>query len=370
MSHEPQLNWAAAIVAQCGIVPLVEGPPGVAKTAAFRQLATRLDRRFVQLLLSQRLPEDLGGLPVAQDVSIGGAARRVVRHLLPEELAVAHAEPSLILLDELNQADRAVLGAAQEWINSPPASCIMVACQNQAEQSTAGRGLSPPVINRMIRLAWDVPVDAILSGWERDESYPDLRLPIVPPRDEWQPSRLYWGGLAAAFWRANPGALTDAVPKHARTNCPPWCSPRSLRNAWLSLAACDAVGADTDTRHAIVRGAIGEGASISWWAWVRAQDLPDPRAILDDPNSLHLPMEFDRAKAVLGAVIGLIQRCPDRWESAREVVCVAYGQQQEIALAAVGPLWKQQPAGYRPRPGGRVWAEIESTLAHTGRDRT
>ena len=52
----------------------------------------------------------------------------------------------------------------------------------------------------------------------------------------------------------------------------------------------------------LVEGAVGDGAALEFLAWLEHLDLPDPEAVLADPDSFVLPERSDRAFAVLTAV--------------------------------------------------------------------
>lgn len=357
-----QTNWAAMIAAQCRVVPMIYGTPGSAKTAVFRALAESANRRFLQCILRQMMPEDLGGVPVPRTVTIAGADHECVVKLLDETIIRARTEPSVVLLDEFNHAGHDVMGAAQEWINDPPAHCWMAACSNPVEQSTSGVELSPPVVNRMCVLTWERPVNERREGWRNGfRNYPAPNVPIVP-NDYLDVFGAIWGELMCEFEDRFPDLFgDDAFPNDPNKACEPWPSDRSWTNVGILMAACDAVGANSMVRKQLIHGCVGEGAGNQFIAWLQTKSLPDPEAILADPSSLRLPQRFDQARAIVCSVLGRLQAdcTPDRWEAGYDVAETAFVQQQETAVMYEGRLWKLKPEGHLPRERNGVSEELK-----------
>lgn len=348
-----QQNWAALIATQAGICPYIEGSPGTAKTAVLRALAAATGRRFIQVILRQKMPEDLGGVPVPSDITLGdGSVVRGVQHLLGEDMLRAHHEPSLMLLDEMNQAGHDVLGAAQEFINSPPANCWLVAVGNPVEQSTSGVELAPPVVNRMLVTSWERPNETRRQGWRNGFSgFPAPDVPIVPAGflEQYGPS---WGQMLCDFEDRMPALFgEEAFPKTPGSASQPWPSDRSWTNCGILMAACDSVWANASTRAKCVLGTVGQGAGNSFLQWSNLKDLPDPEELLARPDTLVLPKRFDLVRTILGGCLSAVKgnATPERWERLFDLIEVAYGQQPEVALSIEGQVWKIKPAGHQPR---------------------
>ena len=361
-----QLNWCAAISTQCGVVPYVEGLPGVGKTAVFKVLAEKSKRRFVQCILRQMMPEDLGGIPVPTDIEIGGTVHRAVVKTLSEEMVRAQHEPTLLLLDEFNHAGHDVMGAAQEWINNPPALCWMIACANPVEASTSGIELSAPVVNRMCVTTWERPIADRQVGWLNGfKDYPVSNLPLVP-NDYLDNFGKRWGELLVKFEQRVPHLFgEDAFPKDPNKMSQPWPSDRSWTNVGILMCGCDAVGANEETRSKCVRGCVGDGAASEFMAYVQQQDLPDPYALLENPSMLDIRnATFDIGRAVLMSVLGAVAALgtPEAWEQGADVVEVSAQQQKEITAGCFAKLWQIQPTGYLPRPRNGVFTELRKLL--------
>lgn len=362
-----QTNWAHFIAMQAGVVPYSEDDPGWAKTAAHRALAEATGRRFIQVILGQCLREDIGGVPVPETLVIGGVERRCVVPLLNEAMERARHEPCVLLLDELNQTTHDVLGAAQEWINNPPADCWMAACGNPPERSTSGMELSAPVVNRMCCLKWERFDDERREGWKSGfAKYPSPDMPIVPVDflTDFGPK---WGNLLCQFEEHRPEHFGSATfPEDPSEASKPWRSGRSWSNLGILMAACEAVGGSKSTAAKLATGCVGYGPSMEFLAWIDQQDLPDPRFLLQHPQSLKLPRRFDLAQAIVRSVLGIVKQSPEGyvWEQGYDVLEQVFTQNREVALSAHGAFWKAKPVNYEPKHRSGVALELqEKTMA-------
>lgn len=347
-----QLNWQAYIPPQIGIVAYIESAPGQAKTACFAALAAASNRRYLPLELGRLLPEDLGGCPAPRTIDIGGVQVDCVVRLLDETMLRARLEPSLVLLDEVNQAGHSMLASCQQWINPPPPNAWVAACGNPIAQASNAVEFTPPFVNRLCVVKWERPVEAMKAGWRNGfKDYPEPEFPIVPD-DYLETSGPCWGCLLADFQDQHPELFgDDAFPKDIAKASEPWPSDRSWTNAGKLLAACDAVGADATVKHKLVAGCVGEPAAAQWNRWLVEQRLPDPESILAEPHTLKLKSRFDFNRAILAAVMGRVRAnsTPQRWEAGYDVLEVAFTQQPEIAMSAEGLLWKLKPEGHTPK---------------------
>lgn len=345
-----QTNWPCYIPAQIGIVPYIQGSPGEGKSAVIRSLAEKVGRLYLPCYLESMLPEDLGGIPVPRSVDVGGVPEECAVKLLDETFLRAKRQRSVVLLDELNQASHSMMAAAQEWINPPPDMSWVFAAGNPIEQATNGVEFSAPFVNRLCVVEWTCPVDAITAGWRSGfKSYPAADFPIVP-QDYLETFGVMWGTVLADFADRFP-ELLKACPEDTSKASSPWPSPRSWTNVGKLMAACDSVGADSLTRHALIKGCVGDAAAQQFQRFVTSLQLPDPEEILAQPHTLKLPPRFDMARAILASVVGRVkaQCTPMRWEACLDVLGVAYKQQAEVAMGNVPELWKAQPQGYMPR---------------------
>lgn len=352
-----QTNWAYWIAGQAGVIPVAMGSPGLAKTESTRALARKANRKFFPVILSQIMPEDLGGYPVVRKLDSGGRQYDVMARVMDERFITARLEPSVLLIDELTNVGNAQQAAALQLMAEGIEGCWMFAAANPPEQAAAGVELTPPMVNRLCVLHWEIDVDAIHDGWSNGLRFPEPDAPLLP--DDWQAHLPKWGALMRGFCTAFPDLL-NAYPNDPAQASQPFPTPRSWTSVIKLLAASESIDADEGVMAQLVHGCVGQGAATQFLTWLSRQDLPDPEAVLANPSSLKLPKRGDLALAIVSSVITRVERkpSPDRWEAARDVIGVVYSQAAEIAVAANGKLWKCKPANHTPRKRSGVFDDL------------
>ncbi len=117
--------------------------------------------------------------------------------------------------------------------------------------------------------------------------------------------------------------------------------------SWI-MAGCDAVGINGDVEMELIAGAIGHGAAIEFLTWLRDLDMPDPEALLKDPESFQLPNRQDKTFAVLAAVASSVigKMTMDRWKAGWKVMAKAAKLGSvDVAAAAAKQLAIHRPKG-------------------------
>ena len=356
-----QVNWSYWIAGQAGVIPVAFGMPGVAKTESTRALARAAGRLFLPVMLDQVLPEDLGGYPVVRQVEHEGRSLDVMRRVHDERFVRARLEPSVLLIDELTNVGHAQQAAALQLMAEGIEGCWIFAAANPPEQAAAGIELTPPMVNRLCVLQWELDRDAIRTGWRQGLVFPSPDIPLLP--SDWMHGAAKWGALLCEFERAFPDLL-DAFPRDVAQASQPFPSPRSWTNVVKLLAAAESVDASERIQSQLVYGCVGQAAGTQFLTWLSRQDLPDPESILANPGALRLPKRGDLALAIVSSVLNRIERqnTPDRWEAGRDVLGIVFRQTQEIAVAAHGRLWKCKPPGYQPKQRGAEFAELHQLV--------
>jgi hypothetical protein len=97
----------------------------------------------------------------------------------------------------------------------------------------------------------------------------------------------------------------------------------------------------------VVRGCVGQAAGIECLTWLVEADLPDPEAVLDDPDAFVLPERGDRAYAALSSVAGAVAGDPtaERWKRGWVVFARAAETALDVAAAASRQLVRCRPPG-------------------------
>lgn len=345
---QQQVNWAYWIAGQAYVVPLCLGGPGTAKSASCAALAKAAGRNYEAYFLDQEVPENLGGYKAIRPREIGGVHRDVMASIHDERFLRCTYEPSVLLMDELTNAGGLLQASALKVVNDGIPGTWIFAAANPPEQASNGTDLTPPMVNRLCVLDWELDKFSILDGWRNGLNFPDPCFPLLP--ENWKEFHGRWGVLLAKFVEFFP-QLFNAFPKDLAQACNPYPTPRSWTNCIKLLGAAESVNASPETSSKLIYGCVGQPAGSQFLEWVEKQDLPDPEELLANPSSLKLPSRGDLAVAVMASVFNRLrdENSGDRWEAARDILECAYGQFPEIATAAEGGLWKIKPQDYSPK---------------------
>ena len=324
-----------------GVPVILWGSPGTGKTSVVRALAENLAWPLEVVIGSIREPADFAGLPVV----VNGGVR-----MAPPAWAARLAESGtgLLFLDELTTAPPAVQAAMLRVVLERvvgdlalPPGVRVVAAANPPDEAAEGWELAPPLANRLVHLDWPVDAKAVANGLAVGFPAPTLVL-----SDEISLTHQATGRAAvAAFLQVRP-TLVLQVPKVAALASRGWPSPRSWEAVAVLLAACEASRAREEARAALVIGAVGEGAAFEFLSWLANADLPDPEAVLADPDSFVLPQRSDRAFAALTAVTSVAVARGDAasWTAAWRVVAKAADSAPDVAALVARTLADARPA--------------------------
>jgi hypothetical protein len=126
---------------------------------------------------------------------------------------------------------------------------------------------------------------------------------------EWAIARGYFRGFIKRF----PQHLHELPPEGSKDRGLAWPSPRT--NVWaarsMATCACLATNEDkyTDVRDILLKGCIGQGATIALLKWLKEADLPTPEEVLKNgwkPDKDRL----DRCIAVYSSLITYVLTLP------------------------------------------------------------
>jgi hypothetical protein len=333
---------ALAVSVAAGVPVLLWGSPGTGKTSVVRALGASFGWPVEVVVGSIREPTDFAGLPVVVDGGVRLAAPEWARRL-------ADAGNGLLFLDELTTAPPAVQAAMLRVVLERvvgdlalPRGVRVVAAANPPELAADGWELAAPLANRLVHLDWPVDAAAIAEGLAMGFPPPPANGHTSP-----DPARLLAARAAvAAFLKVRP-ALVLRIPTVAALAGRGWPSPRSWETVAMLLGMCDTTGAADDVRLALISGAVGEAAGIEFLSWLANADLPDPEAVLADPDSFELPERSDRAFAVLTAVasVAIARGDAASWTAAWRVLAKATPTAPDVATLVAQSLAAARPHG-------------------------
>jgi MoxR-like ATPase len=334
---------ALAVGVCAGVPMLLWGSPGTGKTSAVIALGEALGWPVETVIGSIREPADFAGLPLIVEGSVRLSPPAWARRLCDSGVG-------LLFFDELTTAPPAVQAAMLRVVlervvgdTALPAAVRVVAAANPPEEAADGWELSAPLANRLVHLDWPVDGRHVAKGLAVGFPQPPLAgIATAPSAAQAMAARATVG----AFLEVRP-ALALALPRSPAEAGRGWPSPRSWEAVARLLAACEAFRASEAARAALTRGAVGDGAALEFLAWLEHLDLPDPEAVLDDPDSFELPQRSDRAFAVLTAVaaVAVADGSVERWDQAWRVVARAAERAPDVATLVARTLASSRPPG-------------------------
>jgi AAA domain (dynein-related subfamily) len=355
----------AAVVEALGVaiaarVPvLLWGAPGTGKTSVIRALDGAAGWACETVIASIREPSDFAGLPIVQ----GRDGGRGVEFAPPRwAVRLANASEGVVFFDEVSTAPPAVQAALLRVVLERtvgdltlPDGISVVAAANPPEQAADGWELSPPLANRFCHLDWPLDARTVADGFSAGWRTPE------PPAlgAGWERRIPVMRSWVAGFVTVRP-MLTLAVPEDAAGAGRAWPSPRTWDMAARLQAAAEAAGSDELVASLLVRGCVGPGAGVEYLTWLSEADLPDPEAVLANPDGFVLPARGDRAYAALSSVAAAVAADPtrDRWERGWRAFGRAAGSAPDVAAAAARTLARARPPGAPVPPEVNAFAPL------------
>lgn len=344
---------ALALATAANLPVLLWGQPGIGKSSTLTELARGLDLPLETVIASVHEPSDFSGLPVLGPDPEGQGVT-----MAPPDWAVRlrRAGDGLLFLDELSSAPPAVQAALLRVVlerrvgSLALPDCVrIVAAANPADSAADGWQLAPPLANRFIHLDWVHDPAVVVRGL--GGTWPRVPLP-----------RLEHSRLGEAVNRARAAIcgfltvrpdFTHKMPASAKNRSKAWPSPRTWEMALRLLAFGYATDAVPGAVELAVRGAIGDGAGFELFAFLERHDLPDPEALLSDPNAVDLPERGDLVHATLATVVDAIGRdtTEARWRAGWELVArLVESVPADLLVAPAMNLAALRDSGWAP-PG-------------------
>jgi len=277
-----------------GIVPYVQGSPGIAKSAIGHKIARNYHGEKLKLIdcrLSGYNPEDINGFPMKLPPN---AQNRIKAGFIPFSTfpVVGDEVPDgyagwLLFLDELSSASKPVQASSYKlildrFVGDHPLhpSVAIIAAGNKDSDKAVTVKMSTALQSRMIHYEMKVGVPDWIE-WAINEGEIDDRI--------------------VSFMAFQPDLLMNFKPDHTDRT---FACPRT----WHFLSRM-IKGRPVDTKHfpmmARVAGTIGSGAATEFISFCEAwEKLPTMTQIIDNPNSIDVRgMEASTKYAIVGMMI-------------------------------------------------------------------
>lgn len=253
---------------------LLVGAPGVGKSDLVGQAADAIGAELIVSHPAVSDPTDAKGLPWPDKET------ETAKFLPFGELASALSadEPTVWFLDDLGQATPAVQASFMQLLlarrvngHALPDCVTLVAATNRRSDRAGVSGILEPVKSRFATILEIEPDMESWCGWAFDAGMP---------------------GELIAFLRFRPELLHRFEPTLEVVNSP---CPRTWANVGRMLSA----GIPEGLEFPCIKGAVGEAAATEFVSFLRVfRELPNPDAVLIDPESARIPNEVSALYAI------------------------------------------------------------------------
>lgn len=263
---------------------LIKGAPGIGKTDIITQACEDVEAELLIVHPVVDDPTDYKGFPFV--VGPKGNQRADFLPFGNLQRIIDATELTVFFLDDLGQAPPSVQAAAMQLIlarrineHRVSDSVVFIAATNRKEDKAGVSGILEPVKSRFTAI-----------------------LELEPTVDDW----MRWAGThnmpteLIAFINFRPNLLHSFEPTADIKNSP---CPRTVAAVGRILN----LGVTKEQRAELISGAAGEGfaAELEGFLKLYERDLPDPKAMLNDPNKYdigNIAREPDVAYALIAAL--------------------------------------------------------------------
>jgi hypothetical protein len=289
--------WHVLVTAQTpgALAPLWWGPPGMGKTSMIERAAEWIrktngwssDAFPLEVMIAATCdPTDFRGLPIPTPNG--------TRFEPPEEaVRLANAGRGWLFLDEIGNAVPAVQAALLRVVHKRvmgllalPDTVKIIAAANPPEEAAGGWEQAAAFGNRWTHIVTTYADIADPSEWiewlQHDASAADA-FPVIDP-DRWTAEYENAKAIISTFIRRNPGALTEKRNDYEGRFPLAFASRRSWETLARLHASCRCLGRE-DEVDTFARGTIGPAYAPQYAAFTRMVDLPDPEALLENPEA-------------------------------------------------------------------------------------
>ena len=323
-----------------GLPLLLWAGPGVAKTSVLEDVAAQFALPCETLSPSERGEGAFGVVPVPERAD---GEEMLLTYPAPEWtkkfLALGRG---LVFVDEITSSPPALMPplmglflARRIGGHVLPKGVRVMAAANPPEMAASGYDLPMPLANRMGHIDWEGPTVEEHAQWmlrgasgnsgvarllnemdedagaEPSEEVEELSFDAKGEEErvlkQWPEAWARAAGVETAFLQSK----TDAKNRQPRVGDPSgtraWPSDRTWEMATRAYASSIVHKLSEAETEAFVEAFIGAGAATEWFAFMRANDLPNAAHLLDGKVTFdHDSRRVDRTVAVLQSCVALV----------------------------------------------------------------
>lgn len=305
-----------------GLPVLIEGEPGIAKTARLKQLAKVLAVKARSLFAAQHPPEDFSGALIPDGK---GGANQICPLAQVRELIEEGNKPAIVFLDEINGAPPATQGALQSFIHERvagdkhmPGRIRVIAAQNPAEIATGGFQLSAPLANRFVHVTDPGPTNLDWINWLMGTGTSKLQMSLEAIEDTvanlWPNLYPESQALFAGFMKSMGHEILHKRPKPSDpASSKGWPSHRTWDYALRAYTTARIMEKNDSIRDALIECCVGPGAAEVFLTYAAENDIPTPLDVLEGKYKID-PNRLDIIYAAYTGMVAYVQQRPDRKE--------------------------------------------------------
>jgi len=316
---------------------LLWGPPGQGKTATVNAISVYTKRLLKTVLASIREPADFAGLPNI----VNGRTQ-----LIPPSWAIELSETNgegILFLDEISTAPPATQAALLRVVLDREVGDLyigdisIVAAANPPDQAADGWDLPAPMANRWCHLDWILPASVVQEGFSI--GWPETNIPNV--NQDIVDSEVSKARMLVSSFLGARNELVTVMPTNSADSGREFPTPRSWEMAAKLYGYAKACNVSTVATRMLVKGCVGQGASVEFLSYIENLDLPDPEALLKDPSKFKVPDRGDRVFAVgLSLIAALKQnKTEERWQNCGKLIAIMANEGQADVATSIGMHW-------------------------------
>lgn len=265
-----------------GLVPYVEGSPGIGKSSIFAQVARKLNLKLIDHRLSTSAPEDLSGLPMI-DQETKTASFMPFAELFPldnTEVPLNDAgqpyDGWCLFLDEMNSAPKSVQAAAYKLVLDRKTG------QRDLHERVVIGGAGNLSTDRAITNPISTAMQSRLSHYVLDINFNEWLEDVALKHN--------WDRRIIAYLSRYNSKLMDFKPEH---NEKTFCCPRTWEfvNQLLQTREPSKKGIDPK-RASAYAGKITSGVAVDFIQFTRCfENLISITEIIADPEKCRIPQD-------------------------------------------------------------------------------